>query len=90
MSNVIYKLLAKTIVEEVFLWFSSKSVRDIHCEEHFAHLLIFSYPDILEAQLQFLYTNAMMAKVMTGIQSKIQSAIHGGIPHAESVLLAFL
>ncbi|THG94443.1 hypothetical protein EW026_g7032 [Hermanssonia centrifuga] len=44
------------------------------------------YSEILDMQLQFLYTNAIMSQVMTEIQHKVRVAVQGQIPHAENVL----
>ncbi|PSS38155.1 hypothetical protein PHLCEN_2v15 [Hermanssonia centrifuga] len=49
-----------------------------------------TYPEILEMQLQFLYTNATMSEVTAGIHDKIKAVVQGQLPHAENVLNTLL
>jgi hypothetical protein len=48
------------------------------------------YPGVLTAQLQYLYENGRMAKVMLKIQQNIKVAVQGQMPHAETILSALV
>ena len=48
------------------------------------------YPDILTAQLQYLYQDGRMAEAMPHIQEKIKLAVQGQLPHSETILCSLL
>ncbi|EKM49895.1 uncharacterized protein PHACADRAFT_131778 [Phanerochaete carnosa HHB-10118-sp] len=57
--------------------------------ELFSHFSA-TYPDILTAQLQFVYDSGRMAQIMQKIQRHVASVVSGQMPHAETVLSALL
>ena len=52
--------------------------------------LFASYPDILDMQLEHLYTDGLMSRVVNDTQQKLHEVAAGSLPHAENVLGALL
>lgn len=58
-------------------------------DELFSHFSA-AYPDVLTAQLTYLYAEGRMAEVLQKAQRHVASALSGHMPHAETVLSAML
>ncbi|GJF00224.1 hypothetical protein PsYK624_165040 [Phanerochaete sordida] len=57
--------------------------------ELFSHFSA-TYPDVLNAQIRFVYDGGRMAQVMQALQRQVAVTVSGGAPHAESVLNVLL
>lgn len=49
-----------------------------------------SYPEILKAEIEFLFRDGVIARVLPQVQEHIKAVVRGDMPHAESVLCSLV
>lgn len=77
--------LRRISLQEIKRQLSTKGI----ATEVFSHFSS-TYPDVLSAELRFLYDNTHMAQALKDVQHHAVEVVAGRVPHAEGVISALL